>query len=340
MGESFGWQTPAESARSDDAVALLEDVPIVVLRLDRRSFVDYANRAAREFFRIDATKLPLTVIETTREARIEEAIRGRRDGPSEIRLVHTPATVRVQVSSLADRQLVFIEDVTELRRLERVRQEFIANLSHELKTPLASLSLAAESLLHQPPPEVARRFAQRAVDESIHLAAILDNLRQLTEIEAGRMTLAVTQFRLRDLLDEVRERSRPGPNLVYDVPDLVLEGDRPKIAQALSNLVDNAVKFSPADTPIEIHAVRLGDELVVSVRDHGPGISPEHWDKVFERFYKVDPSRTRDLPGSGLGLAITKHLVLAHRGRIWTYAAPDGGQVFSIALPMSTFTVA
>jgi signal transduction histidine kinase len=121
--------------------------------------------------------------------------------------------------------------------------------------------------------------------------------------------------------------------------------DRTRLAQALDNLLDNAAKYSPPGSPVEVDAQLEAGELRLTVRDHGPGISPEHWPRVFERFYKVDPARSRDgddargdgtraTSGSGLGLAITKHLVRAQGGRVWTEAARDGGQVFGIAIPM------
>jgi signal transduction histidine kinase len=120
--------------------------------------------------------------------------------------------------------------------------------------------------------------------------------------------------------------------------DLVISTDRPKLAQALGNLLDNAAKFSPPGTAIDLNTEVLGDEVVLSVRDRGPGISPEHWSRVFERFYKVDRARPREAGGFGLGLAITKHLVQVLGGRIWTETAREGGQVFYIALPNQVLT--
>jgi signal transduction histidine kinase len=114
---------------------------------------------------------------------------------------------------------------------------------------------------------------------------------------------------------------------------LQVTADRSKLAQVLATLLDNAAKFSPPGSPIEVIGRSDTSEVVVEIRDHGPGISPEHWERVFERFYKVDPARSRETPGSGLGLAIAKHLVLLHGGRLWTGAAPEGGQIFAFALP-------
>ena len=309
---------------------------MMALVLDSRMLVQRANRAARDFFEIAPEQIPDSLIILTRELRLEAAIRHGGDLHAEIRLVHHPATLQVTVvPGLNPGEIVaFLSDLTELRRLQLVRQEFVANLSHELRTPITSLRLAAESLAGDLAEADRNRFAARALKEADHLAAIVDNLRQLAEIEAGKRALRRTRFDLAELVTEVGRRIGVERDVKVEVePGLVLHADREKLAQALANLIDNAAKFSPPGLPIEMTAALLEQEYVVKVRDHGPGISPEHWDRIFERFYKVDPARSRDMPGSGLGLAITKHLVLLMGGRVWTEAAEGGGQVFALALP-------
>jgi signal transduction histidine kinase len=312
----------------------------MALLLDSERQVLGANRAAREFFAIDPARLPASLLEITREGRLLEALRaGSPEG--ELRLSHHKriAQARLVPGPLPGDTLVFLVDVTELRRLETVRREFVANLSHELKTPLTSLRLAAESLLGDPPAPTRERFAQRVVKEADHLAGIIANLRQLVEIEGGVMAVQLTRFQLAELISETAERVGLDRPLRVRAPDgLEVTSDRTKLAQALGNLLDNAVRFSPPGSLIEIEAVEAGAELQITVRDHGPGISPEHWGRVFERFYKVDPARSRATTGSGLGLAITKHLLMALGGRVWTEAAPGGGQIFGIALPSGLTT--
>ena len=308
----------------------------MALVLDARMVVLRANRAARDFFEIAPESIPDSLIILTRELRVEAAIRHGGELHAEIRLVHRPATLEVTVvPGLAPGEVVaLLTDLTELRRLQTVRQEFVANLSHELRTPITSLRLAAESLGGELTDATRKRFAARALKEADHLAAIVDNLRELAEIEAGKRALRRTRFDLAELVTEVGRRIDLDRVVNVEVEEgLLLHADREKLAQALANLIDNAAKFSPADKPIEVRAALIGTEYVVSVRDHGPGISPEHWDRIFERFYKVDPARSREMPGSGLGLAITKHLVILMEGRVWTEAAPEGGQVFAFALP-------
>lgn len=326
------------------AAELFEHVPLPSLLIAKRHLVLSANAAARTFFNINSLRLPLTLIEATREARLA-AITGDFDGSgtvsNEVRLAHQPKVVAVTLVPGPDPDLLWLHanDVTELRRLQTVRQEFVGNLSHELKTPLASLRLAAESLLGNPPADVRRRFAQRVVDEATHLANIIDNLRQLADIESGRARLNPSQFSFAELMKEVRTRHGADDRIQLHSADIRLIADRSKVAQVIDNLVDNALKFSPPATPVEVGA-SVAEEggsrvVIVTVRDRGPGISPEHSNKVFERLYKIDPARSREQHGSGLGLAIAKHLVLAHGGRIWTQNCTDGGQMFSFSLPQS-----
>ena len=325
---------PARPQRDPFGQAL-ENAPIMALLLDPDGRVLRANGAAREFFDIDVTRLPASLVEVTLESRLFEIVSaGQARG--EAQLVHHRRTVQTHLAPGPDpdQSILFLVDVTELRRLATVRQEFVANLVHELKTPITSLRLTAESLLGDPLPKDRRRFAERLVREADLMSKIIDNLRQLGDIETGLMAVDTTAVELDELVrDSVTRLGIDRPVNATVSPGLVIETDRAKLAQALGNLLDNAAKFSPPGTAIDIDVTVEGREVVISVRDRGPGISPEHWSRVFERFYKVDRARTREAGGFGLGLAITKHLVQVLGGRIWTEAARDGGQVFYIALP-------
>ena len=341
------WARWRQRAQGDDAAEppllgpfqdLLEEAPPIALLVDRDRRVLAANAAARRFFSIDVTRLPMGLLDVTREGRLLEALRaGQPEG--ETRLTHCQRTVQVRLvpGPQPGDTLIFVTDVTELRRLETVRQEFVANLSHELKTPITSLRLAAESLADDPdlPMPDRRQFAERVVREADHVASVVANLRQLAEIEAGRLELSLSTFDVRELVTEAVTRLRLDRPLDLRIAQgAVVTADRAKVAQALDNLLDNAARFSPPGSPVEVEATRTDDEFRLTVRDHGPGLSPEHWTRVFERLYKVDPARPRAGAGSGLGLAITKHLVLAQGGRVWTEAARDGGQIFGLALPL------
>jgi len=318
---------------------LLEHAPVVALLLDGANRVVAANEAARGFFDIDTTRLPASLVEVTLESRLLEVV-GSGEVELEANLVHHRRTVLTKLvrGRREGESLLFITDISELRHLARVRQEFVANLVHELKTPITSLRLTAESLLGDPLPKDRRRFAERLIKEADLMSKIIDNLRQLGDIETGAMAVEITRFDLHELIDDSLARLGGERPTHVEVPaELIIATDRAKLAQAIGNLLDNAAKFSPPGTAVDVR-VEVGEELVVSVRDRGPGISPEHWSRVFERFYKVDRARPRESGGFGLGLAITKHLVQVLGGRIWTEAAREGGQVFYIALPRQVLT--
>jgi two-component system phosphate regulon sensor histidine kinase PhoR len=321
---------------------LLEHAPVMAILLDAESRVVGANEAARDFFEIEQSRLPASLVEVTLESRLFDVVR-LDQAQAEAQLVHHRATVLTQLVAgrREGEKLLFLTDITELRRLSTVRQEFVANLVHELKTPITSLRLTAESLLGDPLPKDRRRFAERLVREADLMSKIIDNLRQLGDIETGVMAVDVSDFDLAELIHDSVARLDTDRTVNTSIPpNLVISTDRPKLAQALGNLLDNAAKFSPPGTAIDVKAEVSGDEVVLSVRDRGPGISPEHWSRVFERFYKVDRARPREAGGFGLGLAITKHLVQVLGGRIWTETARDGGQVFYIALPHQVLTSA
>ena len=322
----------------DPFAALVENVPVMTLLLNEDGHVVAANKLARTFFEIEQDRLPASLVEVTLEASLLDVLDSTTTD-AEAYLVHHRRTVVVTLaqSLRAGEVLMFLSDVTELRRLATVRQEFVANLVHELKTPITSLRLTAESLLGDPSPKDRHRFAERLVKEADLLSNIIDNLRQLGDIEARTMAVETTEFDLAELVRESITRLGLARPVNADVPaNLNVTSDRPKLVQALDNLLDNAAKFSPPGSAIDVTAEVAREEVRLSVRDRGPGISPEHWSRVFERFYKVDRARPREAGGFGLGLAITKHLVQVLGGRIWTETARDGGQVFTIALPINS----
>lgn len=307
----------------------------MALLLDRDRRVIAANHAARDYFEIELERLPASLIEVTLESKLVDVLRaGHSEG--EALLVHRRRHVRTTLvpGPRPGQTLMFLIDITDLRLLERIRQEFVANLVHELKTPITSLRLTAEALEGDPPVKDRRRFAERLIREADLLSKIIDNLRQLAEIESNGLSTDISTFDVSALLHELVQRMGGDRTFTVDVPPgVTVATDRPKLAQALGNLFDNAAKFSPPGTAIDITAGEANGELRISVRDRGPGISPEHWGRVFERFYKVDRARPREAGGFGLGLAISKHLVQALGGKIWTETAPEGGQVFTISLP-------
>jgi two-component system phosphate regulon sensor histidine kinase PhoR len=336
-GDDINQSTPP---RRDPFGEVLENAPTMALLLDVDGRVLRANKAARDFFSIDTSRLPASLVEVTLESRLFEIVNAG-EARADANLVHHRRFVQTHIvpGPEASQTILFLVDITELRRLATVRQEFVANLVHELKTPITSLRLTAESLLGDPMPKDRRRFAERLVREADLMSKIIDNLRQLGDIETGLMAVDISTFDLDELITDSLARLSLDRPVNAAIPEgLTVETDRAKLVQALDNLLDNAAKFSPPGIAIDVEASIAGDEVVISVRDRGPGISPEHWSRVFERFYKVDRARPREAGGFGLGLAITKHLVQVLGGRIWTEAAREGGQVFYIALPRQVLT--
>src|SRR5207302_1633454 len=227
------------TVQRDPFAALLEHAPLMVLLLDEGGRVVTANKSAREFFEIEQDRLPASLVEVTLEASLLEVL-GSSASESEAHLVHHRRTVLVKLepSIRAGETLMFLTDVTELRRLATVRQEFVANLVHELKTPITSLRLTAESLLGDPSPKDRHRFAERLVKEADLLSKIIDNLRQLGEIEARTMAVETSQFDLGELVQESVTRLGIDRPVNTDVPaSLMVTSDRPNLVQALGGRI-------------------------------------------------------------------------------------------------------
>ncbi len=235
--------------------------------------------------------------------------------------------------------MVLLQDLTRVRELETVRRDFVANVSHELRTPLATLKALVETLREGAlgDPHAARRFLEQVEGEVERLDRLVGELLELARIESGRAPLQMARVAVADVVGPPVEGLRPlaqrkelslTVHLPPDLPPILadVEGMR----RVVANLVHNAIQFTPSGE-VTVRAERVGDEVVISVRDTGVGISPEDLPRVFERFYKARGSRSG---GAGLGLAIAKHIVLAHGGRIWAESTPGRGSTFHVALPV------
>jgi two-component system phosphate regulon sensor histidine kinase PhoR len=235
-------------------------------------------------------------------------------------------------------------DVTELKRLEQARREFVANVSHELRTPLTAIKGYAETLLHGglADPDSAAEFV-RAIDRHAErLRLLIEDLLDLAAVEQGRARLDLLPTSAAEAAAQAVGVVRPaaeakGQTLRIDVPESLPDclADRDRLAQVLINLLDNAIKFTPAGGRIGIEARADGDRLEIAVRDTGPGIPPEDLGRIFERFYRVERSRDRREGGTGLGLAIAKHLVQAMDGSLEATSAPGAGSTFRVTLPLA-----
>ncbi len=236
--------------------------------------------------------------------------------------------------------LIVLRDITEFRRTEAVRRDFVANVSHDLRTPIASLKALVETLLDGALEDetVAREFLSRMQIEVDDLARLVEELLQLSRAEAGQIELHSTPGNLASLARHVAERMRAQASLKQIEILLNADGDLPlatfdsdRVEQVLVNLVHNAIKFTPSGGTVQIGVSASEDEVIVSVKDSGPGLEQDDLERVFERFYKAD--RSRSAAGSGLGLAIAKHLIQLHGGRIWVESDFGAGATFKFALP-------
>ena len=235
--------------------------------------------------------------------------------------------------------IAVIDDVSERRRLEDVRRDFVANVSHELKTPMGALGLLAETLLSENEPQVAQRLAQRIHTEAFRISRVIDDLLDLSRIE-NEESPPREPVLINLVMAEAAERVREAANqrqievtLEEPSPQLVVLGDRRQLTSAVYNLLENAVKFSPQGSDIRCAGRAEGDDAVVIVEDHGVGIPSRDLERIFERFYRVDAGRSRSTGGTGLGLAIVRHVAANHRGSIHVEAREGEGSTFTLTLP-------
>jgi two-component system phosphate regulon sensor histidine kinase PhoR len=234
-----------------------------------------------------------------------------------------------------------LSDVTELRRLESLRRDFVANVSHELRTPIAAIRAAAETLEGGVDDDVmARDFLGMISRHADRLHQLVEDLLQLSRIEAQKLDLKPTVIDVAELLDHMiglyaLSASRHGIHLVAGryPPGLTVTADRRALEQILSNLVDNAIKYASAGAAVTLSAVAQEGEIALAVADTGTGIAAKHLPRLFERFYRVDRGRARDVGGTGLGLSIVKHLTEALGGHVMVESLPGVGSTFTIHLP-------
>ena len=234
---------------------------------------------------------------------------------------------------------VIIEDVSERKRLEAVRRDFVANVSHELKTPVGALGLLAETLASEGDVEVVHRLAERVQAEAFRVGRIIEDLLDLSRLEAEEAPQHEST-RLQAVVSGAVDQVRPAASLrqveieVAEVPrHWSVVGDRRQLVSALFNLLENAVKYSDPGSAVEVRATTDGRIIAIEVRDHGIGIPSRDLDRIFERFYRVDQGRGRDSGGTGLGLSIVRHVAHNHDGDVLVDSREGEGSTFTLRLP-------
>ncbi|HEV3281729.1 MAG TPA: ATP-binding protein [Acidimicrobiales bacterium] len=235
--------------------------------------------------------------------------------------------------------IAIIEDVSERRRLEEIRRDFVANVSHELKTPMGALGLLAETLTVEPDPEVAQRLASRIHAEAFRVSRIIDDLLDLSRIESEedppREPIYVNLV-MAEAIERVRsaaEHRRITIELREPEPPVHVIGDRRQLVSAIHSLLENAVTFSYEDAVVSLSGSQSNGEIKLTVADNGVGIPTRDLERIFERFYRVDHGRSRDSGGTGLGLSIVRHVASNHQGRVEVDSREGEGSTFTLILP-------
>lgn len=329
--------------------SMVEGVAVV----DGAERVVFANRGFASILGLDVPpQAGRALVEVVRQAEICEAVRAVLKGEPRVeaeiatgtlRQHHFAATVAsVQAGETAGAVLV-LHDITELRNLERVRRDFVANVSHEFKTPLTAIQGFAETLLAGAMDDAENRrcFVQIILEHAQRLARLTDDLLKLSRMDADRLDLeiqpvAVAGF-VESCVESLRRRAigkdlRLTVNVPNGLPDVA--ADRRLLRDVLQNLLDNSVQYTPPGGEIEVAASLQKGEIVFTVADTGIGIPQADQPRIFERFYRVDAARSREAGGTGLGLSIAKHLVEAHHGRIWVESEVGQGSRFHFSVPV------
>jgi len=330
--------SPPSAADLLDAV----DEPLLIVR-DRRVLL--ANEAARRLLgeHIEGVDARLAI----RHPAAAEALAGAAASRTEIAGIGEPGQQWLMaVSSLPDdSRLVRLSDQSAARAAEQIRADFVANASHELRTPLATLLGFLETLEDEDAagdPATRTRFLKIMAGEASRMRDLVDDLMSLSRIEADRFTAPREPVALAPLIDEVRRAlahladARGAKIVVEDeAAGVVVAGDRSQLGQMLNNLISNALKYGREGAPVRVRVARTSEDIVgITIADQGEGIAEEHLPRLTERFYRVDPSRSRQVGGTGLGLAIVKHIVLRHRGLMQIRSVPGEGTEVRVELPV------
>jgi two-component system, OmpR family, sensor histidine kinase SenX3 len=337
MGEST--EISEQRDRFQAALGELRDGVVVLCPDGKEAFRNPAAERYREARHADA------VVAVAMDGLMSRALAGERC-EREVQVFGPPrAVVHVVAVPLGSVEhplgaVAFVSDVSDAHRVESVRRDFVANVSHELKTPIGALEVLAETLASETDPAVTRPLAERMVKEAERLARIVDDLLDLSLIETQEAPNRVP-VPVEILVDDAVDRLRPmaaagGIDLRSDVTagDTTVVCDRRQVVSALANLIDNAVKYSEPGGAVTVSTACNRGQVVITVTDAGIGIPRGDLERIFERFYRVDQARSRDTGGTGLGLSIVRHVAQAHGGEVTVESIEGQGSTFRFVLPV------
>ncbi|HET9989418.1 MAG TPA: ATP-binding protein [Kofleriaceae bacterium] len=316
-----------------------------VIAIDGERRIEMLNDAARRMLGVQSSLVGEPLLEFVRVPELRELIDHTNDATAEVQLPHGPrALIRAARTWGRAGRVLLLEDVTTVRRLETVRRDFVANVSHELRTPVAVIRANAETLLAgaKNDPQMATKLIDGLHRNAERLARILADLLDLSRLDAGQYRLELAPTSVKTVTEqsltavETQALARK-IEVVVDVPEeLTVRADAKALDQILVNLIDNGVKYTQAEGHVWVAARELDKAIRIEVRDDGPGISDKHRARVFERFYRADPSRSREAGGTGLGLSIVKHLVESMGGEVGVEPNTPRGSIFWLQLPRAT----
>ena len=339
--EATAAATRSRAQRDRLAEALSSSVEGVVV-VDADGIEVFRNAAAARYRHARHSD---AVAESTIASLLEDALAGV-SCERELRLFGPPATIlNLRALPLTDDGIslgavVLIHDVSEIHRVESVRRDFVANVSHELKTPVGAMGLLAEALLaSSEDQDMVNRFAEKIVTESTRLANMVGELIELSRLQGAEPLPHLDAVDVDSVVAEVVSRHK----VAADNADIAITTDAPRgyqvlgsetlLATALANLVSNAISYSPKGSQVSVSRRRYGDNIEIAVTDRGIGIEKADQERVFERFFRVDKARSRATGGTGLGLAIVKHVAANHNGTIRLWSQPGTGSTFTLSIP-------
>ena len=324
---------------------VIDALPVAVAVLDRDDAVVLANRSAVELGVVRGGRVVVAELRRlVRDVRLTRAPQEVEVELAAARLVRVPEAVRVRLVPVGEHGHValLVEDVTEARRVEAVRRDFVANVSHELKTPVGAMALLAEALQDAShDPEAVRRFAGRVQKEAGRLARLVQELIDLSRLQGADPLPSPTLVPVDQVVAEAVDRTRTaasarGIEIVRGGERaLTVRGSESQLVTAVGNLIENAVHYSAERTRVAVAVRRRDGAVEISVTDQGMGIAEKDLERVFERFYRADPARSRATGGTGLGLAIVKHVATNHGGEVSVWSVEGSGSTFTLRLPPS-----
>jgi two-component system phosphate regulon sensor histidine kinase PhoR len=324
-----------------------------VMVLDASGKIRLMNERLKEYLKVEDNPIGRKTLEIIRNIEIQEIVdkslkikKGLESREISVlipdeRILSVHATPIINKGNTEGSVLVFY-DITDLRRLEKIRQDFVANVSHELRTPISSIKGYAETLLDGAidDKENAKDFIEIIHSDSERLASLINDILDLSKIESGELKLGIQPISLTPIIKKVvklltKQAKAKGVKIELDVSNTVCKvmADKERIAQVVLNLLDNAIKYNKLNGKVTISYKEDKKLLKVNITDTGLGIPAKDLDRIFERFYRADRARSREIGSTGLGLSIVKHIIEAHGGAVSVESIPDDGSVFSFTLP-------